>query len=129
MDVIRILDVSETNLEFEVQFKLTMLWYDPGLTFVNLKPNSKQNVLSQEQKERIWNPVVTFTNTAGTQETVNDDQTHARVERRGEFSNSKEEPQNAYIFKGADNPIEVRCSLGVRGEKRNCTKDISEPLT
>ena len=39
---------------------------------------------------------------------VNDDKTHVKVERLGEHRNSEKSPQNAFLFKGQDNPIKVQ---------------------
>ena len=65
-------EISEIDFAFTVQFRLHMEWFDPGLTFVNLKlaESANLNSLSAEQKEKIWLPSVTFSNTANKATTV-----------------------------------------------------------
>ena len=63
LDIWSILDISEIQQRFEVQFKMTMRWKDPRLTYSNLKKDYHMNIVSHEDSADIWFPVVVSLNT------------------------------------------------------------------
>ena len=53
----------------KLQFKLQLSWYDPRVTFLNLKKDSHMNSLTNEDATKVWYPKVTFYNTEEMEET------------------------------------------------------------
>ena len=53
----------------KLQFKLQLSWYDPRVTFLNLKKDSHMNSLTNEDATKVWYPKVTFYNTDEMEET------------------------------------------------------------
>ena len=70
VDIVNILSISEDSEVFNVQFKLTKIWQDRRLTYLNLKNESFKNIVSKKEGNAIWYPVVLFTNTANTDQTL-----------------------------------------------------------
>ena len=70
MDVSNILSIREDEEIFSVQFYLTTIWKDPRLTYLNLKNESYKNLVSKTEGDAIWYPVVLFSNTQNTDQTV-----------------------------------------------------------
>ena len=62
-DIVSILDIDEISSIFHVQFFLHFSWYDPRLTFFNLKTDTGLNALSPSEKQMIWVPSLVFANT------------------------------------------------------------------
>ena len=54
VDIWSILGICEVKEIFEVQFKMTMTWRDPRLTYQNLKEDSFMNIVSPEEADGIW---------------------------------------------------------------------------
>ena len=75
VDIASVLAISEVAGIFKVKFQLTMVWQDKRLTFRNLKNNSLQNIVSEEEAKSIWSPVIVFENTQ------NMDQTEVRIRK------------------------------------------------
>ena len=53
-----ILDISETDSVMELAFELSMSWLDPRMNFYNLKKNIALNILTKEEKMKIWSPIL-----------------------------------------------------------------------
>ena len=70
VDIVNILSILEDSEVFNVQFKLTKIWQDRRLTYLNLKNESFKNIVSKKEGNAIWYPVVLFTNTANTDQTL-----------------------------------------------------------
>ena len=51
-------DVREST--FDLDFLLTLEWFEKDLKFNFLKNNSKENILTLEQVEKIWMPYIEF---------------------------------------------------------------------
>lgn len=70
VDIVNILSILEDTEVFNIQFKLTKIWQDRRLTYLNLKNESFKNIVSKKEGNAIWYPVVLFTNTANTDQTL-----------------------------------------------------------
>ena len=70
VDVSNILSISEDSEIFSVQFNLKTIWQDPRLTYLNLKNESYKNLVSKTEGDAIWYPVILFSNTANTDQTL-----------------------------------------------------------
>ncbi len=85
-----------------------MLRFDSRLTMVDLNKESALNFLPLQSRKDIWLPDVVFYNTEIKSETLNDEKAFAVVEREGSYTKRNQSYlQNAYIFKGAENPIRL----------------------
>ena len=108
MTLERIQSISETASSITLLYNLEMQWWDPRLTYENLKNVSELNILTGTENKMIWQPVLVFNNTEDKQETLNDRKTVTFVTRSGEFSNSdKTVLDNIEIFTGTENIITV----------------------
>ena len=119
VDILNILDIDEVAGIFKVSFELHSTWFDPRLTYVNLKNNTDLNTLTEQEKLDVWSPIIVFGNTASQHKVVIDRDVIARINRLGDYeASSRHESIKTYYFTGADNPItfsriydiEFRCS-------------------
>ena len=62
MDLISILGINEVEQKLKTQFNLYISWFDFRLKIYNMKTNINLNTLTQEERERIWVPVLVFRN-------------------------------------------------------------------
>ena len=62
MTILSILQLNEINSNMKLQLELQVWWNDPRLMFSSLKKKKQRNVLSLEQKKKIWIPTLAFAN-------------------------------------------------------------------
>ena len=62
MHISSVLELNEINSWMKLQLKLQMKWIDPRLKFANLKEGEQRNILSPEQKQKLWVPSLIFAN-------------------------------------------------------------------
>ena len=55
-----LLDIDEVAGSVNMKFQLIRDWYDPRVTFQNVKTNSDLNVLTPADKESLWVPWIVF---------------------------------------------------------------------
>ena len=67
--IYKVLELSEVNSFMTVQFKLRLKWYDPRLTYFNLKLDKISNKATNKKAERIWQPRIIFKNTEAVERT------------------------------------------------------------
>ena len=133
-----ILDISEANSYVELAFELTLSWADPRLLFYNLKDQIDLNVLTQEEKSRVWTPVLIFENTRDKSSTIEDEKRKGFVKKMGtsKYAEMDESNVNKEIFEGAENDVIMKriynmqflCDfkLGMYPfDKQECTARIS----
>ena len=53
VDILKIIDIDEVAGIFKVSFELHSSWFDPRLTYVNLKNNTDLNTLTEQEKVEI----------------------------------------------------------------------------
>ena len=58
-----VLDLDEGRSAMTLKFKMVVEWMDSRLKFINLKEDNFSNILTAEETEQIWMPVLTFVNT------------------------------------------------------------------
>lgn len=80
------LRINTQTMLIDTNFKLRMWWYDPRVTFINLKQASAQNSLPTNGS--LWNPTVEFVNTLNHEMTLEDDRLdlHAIREHVDDFA-------------------------------------------
>ena len=62
MNILSVLELNEINSWMKLQLQLDVKWIDPRLKFANLKTEEQRNILSKEQKEKLWVPLIIFEN-------------------------------------------------------------------
>ena len=62
MTMFSILQLNEINSNMKLQLELQVWWNDPRLEFSSLKKRKQHNVVSLEQKKKIWLPTLAFAN-------------------------------------------------------------------
>ena len=106
VDVLTILAISEITGVFKISYELFLTWFDPRLTFKNLKETSNLNKFTEIEKDQIWKPVIVFDNTESKEITLTDARTISTVSR---FSNFTLSPitnnEETYLYEGEGNPI------------------------
>ena len=63
MELLSILNVDPVDSIFTTKFKLRLTWTDSRLTYINMKENEKNNILTSQHKHSIWIPKLLFANT------------------------------------------------------------------
>ena len=125
-----ILDISEANSYVELAFELTLSWADPRLLFYNLKDQIDLNVLTQEEKSRVWMPVLIFENTRDKSSTIEDEKRKGFVKKMGtsKYAEMDESNVNKEIFEGAENDVRkesTTCSSSATSNS-GCIRSISK---
>ena len=83
-----------------------MEWLDGRLEFYNIKLDEAMNVITTEELERIWLPIIVFDNTESDQRSILDGKSFATIKRmkRGIGSDSTFS-EDIDIYKGSENTI------------------------
>ena len=108
MNLETLLDINEVDGYLQVQFYLTMEWFESRLRFKNLKEDINMNTFLPSENSEVWVPELIFENTEEKPSTVIDDRTSMKVEKRGKFKLSDSaENENIQYFNGAQNPVSM----------------------
>ena len=108
MNLLDILEINEVSMLFKTKFQLFLEWYDPRITFYNLKDSVKLNTLIPDEIESIWIPRITYKNTEKNDGSIRDKETFGSVNRKGNFTASLiDHLDNIYLFDGYSNPITI----------------------
>ena len=106
VDLVNILNILEIKSIIQVRFFLYLSWHDPRLVFFNLKADSGLNVLSTEERGKLWLPQLVFSNTADRESTLVDDDAVLSVQRDGQFQvQDVTEAENKYLYDGRENKL------------------------
>ena len=106
MDIISLLKFKEVDMEFVLKYQIKKEWFDTRLTYWNLKERRYANALSSEEKESIWLPILTFTNTENNEVTAGDIDSEVTVTRASEFIRSEANILDEInIFNGGENKL------------------------
>ena len=68
----------------QLKFNLRMEWVDARLEFYNIKLDETMNVITNEELERIWLPIIVFDNTESDQRSILDGKSFATIKRMKE---------------------------------------------
>ena len=100
---------SEVGGYFQVQFVLTMKWFESRLRFKNLKNDISLNSFLPSEIQDIWVPELIFSNTEEKPSTLIDEKTSIFVEKMGDFKLSETyENENIEYFSGTMNPLQLK---------------------
>ena len=127
MNIYDILDIQEIHMQYKVFLRVELLWYDPRITFRNLKPKKDDNQLNANEIDQIWSPQLKFLNSdeigviiAGEQGSSGDlskfsGKGSVSIRRDGNHQlNPLDELNEDYLYPGKDNPIIMTNSIVVR---------------
>ena len=106
MDIIVVQEIKEIEQILQLKFNLRMTWVDARLDFFNIKVDETMNVISIDELNQIWLPIIVFDNTEEGQITINDDKAAATINRTGQGTGSDSSiSEDIDIYKGSENSI------------------------
>ena len=62
MNKMSVLELNEIKSWMKLQLELQVKWIDPRMKFANMKEEEERNILSSEQKQKLWVPSLMFAN-------------------------------------------------------------------
>ena len=110
LTLLKVVDIKEEDYSIELQIQITLQWKEIRAAYHNLKPETYLNALSLEEIDRLWLPLVIYTNT-DQQETTRlgvqwEWSTDVSVKRDGEFTRSGYDMvDETEIFRGEENTL------------------------
>lgn len=106
IDLESIMDINEVGGFFQVQFYLTMSWFESRLKFQNLKSDISLNGFLPSETTQVWVPELVFENTEEKSSTIIDEKATIKVTKGGEFkANKKDENENIQYYAGSENQL------------------------
>ena len=63
IDILKLVDINEKDYSIEIQFSITLGWFENRATYQNLKTKRSLNALTQEDIQLLWLPKVIYENT------------------------------------------------------------------
>ena len=112
LKLLKVVAILEEDHSIELQFQITLEWKENRATYHNLKKEDYLNALSMDDINRLWLPLVVYTNT-DQQETTRlgvdwEWSTKVVVKREGKFERSRNEVLDEIeIFKGEENSLSM----------------------
>ena len=102
-----VLDIQEVALVMNLQFELSLKWFDGRLQYYNLKDNEDINALLYEETQQVWVPSVIFQNTKSQITSKNDEKSRMIVlkMKNGTFNSDGLLNEDIDIYEGNDSPI------------------------
>ena len=108
IELLEILEIGEIAMLLRTQYKVYMQWFDSRITYYDLNDKQVLNTLVEEEKQKIWTPVLVLDNTNEKIQTLTDTKSIISVQKKGNFSrNSIDEMDNIYEYHGGENPLEM----------------------
>ena len=108
MEILVIQEIKEIQQILQLKFRLRMTWFDARLDFFNIKVDENMNIISIDELNKIWLPVVVFDNTEKGQRTISDDESFATINRMSKGTRSDSSiSEDIDIYKGSENTISI----------------------
>ena len=138
--VLNIPDLKELEGVWLPKFILKMVWFDARLQMQNLKDDMQLNVLTSEERNDPWIPIVIFNNNKDRKRLVLDENTSLVVEKRGNNSdNTLGDIDAAEVYDGSENPfvydrsysLELECDFNLRSypfDSQECLMKLGVPF-
>ncbi|XP_042210813.1 gamma-aminobutyric acid receptor subunit delta-like [Homarus americanus] len=106
--------VHTSSMHMHVNLNVSMTWQEARLSFLNLNEDYTLNRVPYETMQKVWVPVIDFTNTKGNHFTHTDQQTTMVVSMQGKPSLGDDtQPEELEVYSGLENPISVRRKYSV----------------
>ena len=100
--------MKEIEQILQLKFSLRMTLVDARLDFFNIKADETMNVISLEELNQIWLPVIIFHNTESGLRTINDEGSYATIRRAGlGIGSDSSISEDINIYKGSENSISL----------------------
>ena len=104
--------MEEDDHSISFKFTIDLMWRENRVTYQNLKNDSKNNMLTQEEINMLWLPLVIYWNTDQEETTRSrvewERKTGISVQRQGMAKrNLDEQIDEAEIFKGSENSLKM----------------------
>ena len=108
----KVVAIEEDVYSISFKFKISLMWYENRVTFRNLKMDSTNNLLRQDEVRMLWLPLVIYWNTDQDETTRLgmewEWKTEVLVQREGNISrNLMTRIDEAEIFQGAENSLRM----------------------
>ena len=108
----KVIAIEEDDYSISFKFKISLMWRENRVTYQNLKTDSTNNLLRQEEVKTLWLPLVIYWNTDQEETTRLGEswewKTEILVQREGNMSrNSMTDIDEAEIFQGAENSLRM----------------------
>ena len=102
-----ILNIQEVEQLTNLQFQLSLKWFDARLQYYNLKVDENMNSLVYKEKQKLWVPSIVFQNTKSQVTSQNDVKSRMTVRKmkNGTFNIDGLLSEDIDIYEGTDNPI------------------------
>ena len=112
INLMKVVEIEETDHSIQLQFGIKMTWKENRVQYRNLKTETSLNVLSEEDFNRIWLPLIVYDNTDQKETTRLGENwewmTMVTVTREGEFVRSGvEDVEEVEIFEGSENRLNM----------------------
>ena len=108
--LMKIVEIEEVDHSIHLQFQISVWWKENRVKYQNLKEETSLNILTEDDFNRIWLPLIVFDNTDQKETTrLGMDwewATRVTVTREGNFTRSEiEEVDEVEIFEGDENRL------------------------
>ena len=108
----KVIAIEEDDHSISFKFKISLMWNENRVTYQNLKKDSTNNLLRQDEVRMLWLPLVIYWNTDQEETTRLGEpwewKTELLVQREGNFTrNSMTDIDEAEIFQGAENSLRM----------------------
>ena len=106
MNLFAIEKIMEIDMTFETKFTLTLEWKDHRLTYYNLKEEKEANIISMDDRNKMWIPPLVFNNTNENIKVQNDEDANIVIRRLGTHTIAPIlELNENYVYSGGENSI------------------------
>ena len=113
-----IMEINEFEGFFRIKLTFSRSWYNPQLTFLNLKQDSKKNIMSLDEKNQMWTPWIVFDNLESINDYQKTDELDILLVEVGEnFTYRVDDKTNKRVtrlFSGSENMIKYAMQLSIR---------------
>lgn len=106
----RILELKDVEMNMLIDFFLEIEWIDAGLTFVNLNENMELNLISQKNVHKMWIPKLVFDNDDEVNPLPLDDNVAIFVKKmdNGTYGVLPNQYNEAIYHEGTKNPLKYQ---------------------
>ena len=111
--LLEVVSIDEVDHSIQLQFEVILSWKENRATYLNLKEETALNKMKEEDIQRLWLPLIIYTNTDQKKTTRLGMEwewsTSITVTREANFTRAKlDEVDESEIFKGAENRLTMR---------------------
>jgi hypothetical protein len=101
-----VLDIEVREGKVHMTIQLNLKWYDPRLSFYNLKEKASLNILSEEEYEALWRPLVIYRNIEPTLSHLIEEPVITLRQKGNSTLSGNELAERATIFAGNDTSLQ-----------------------